>query len=206
MLSGDCQLETFLRTAENAQLFYDVRNKTLRFYDATRKYVYLPTPHPVYLKSSQPCGFLNIGQPYPNLTHLHLDFCGRFTSPVLQDFAKSLPRLTSLTLLGPFLVFSEPGSNSCAPNPTSFRSKSHRVLSAADVLAGSTAIQVQMVKVPPSVKVVRDTRLARLVYARTRRLPPLPLTCQVRTTVNDNDSVFGKLSTGINALSRVLLC
>ena len=79
-------------------------------------------------------------------------------------------------------------------------------LSATDVLAGSIAIQVQMVKVLLSVKAVRDTRLARLVYARTRRLPPLPLTCQVRTMVNDSTSVFGNLSTGINALSRVLLC
>ena len=43
----------------------------------------------------------------PNLTHLHLDYCGRLTSPVLSTFATSMPHLTSLTLLGPFLVRAE---------------------------------------------------------------------------------------------------
>ncbi|KAL4080724.1 RNI-like protein [Scleroderma citrinum] len=79
-------------TAQNAHLFYDVRNKFLRLYDAT----YL-TPSALSTLSS-----LN-----PNLTHLHLDLCGRMTSHVLEDFARFLPHLTSLSLLGPFLVRAE---------------------------------------------------------------------------------------------------
>ncbi|KAG6333302.1 hypothetical protein ID866_5789 [Astraeus odoratus] len=75
-------------TPQNVQLFYDVRNKTLRFYDAT----HLTPPALTTLTSLS-----------PNLTHLHLDFCGRLTCSVLQDFAKSLPHLVSLALLGPFL-------------------------------------------------------------------------------------------------------
>ncbi|OAX34998.1 RNI-like protein [Rhizopogon vinicolor AM-OR11-026] len=76
-------------TPENAHLFYDVLNKKLRFYDATNL-----TPDALATLAS-----LN-----PNLTHLHLDYCGRLTSPVLLGFATSMPQLTSLTLLGPFLV------------------------------------------------------------------------------------------------------
>ncbi|KAF9244250.1 RNI-like protein [Melanogaster broomeanus] len=79
-------------TAENVQLFYDVRNKKLRLYDTTN----LTPPALATLAS------LN-----PNLTHLHLDYCGRLTSPILTDFSKFLPHLTHLTLLGPFLVRSE---------------------------------------------------------------------------------------------------
>ncbi|KIJ13187.1 hypothetical protein PAXINDRAFT_100804 [Paxillus involutus ATCC 200175] len=79
-------------TPRNAQLFYDVRNEKLRFYDATN----LAPPALETLAS------LN-----PNLTHLHLDYCGHLTSPVLDVFSGSLPHLTHLTLLGPFLVRSE---------------------------------------------------------------------------------------------------
>lgn len=43
----------------------------------------------------------------PNLTHLHLDFCGRLTCPVIAAFSLSLPHLTHLCLLGPFLVRTE---------------------------------------------------------------------------------------------------
>lgn len=43
----------------------------------------------------------------PNLTHLHLDYCGRLTCPVITAFSKSLPHLTHLNLLGPFLVRAE---------------------------------------------------------------------------------------------------
>ncbi|KAH0830110.1 hypothetical protein J3R83DRAFT_1448 [Lanmaoa asiatica] len=43
----------------------------------------------------------------PNLTHLHLDYCGRLTCPVIAAFSKSLPHLTHLSLLGPFLVRAE---------------------------------------------------------------------------------------------------
>ncbi|KIJ63432.1 hypothetical protein HYDPIDRAFT_113447 [Hydnomerulius pinastri MD-312] len=79
-------------TSENAQLFYDVRNQKLRFYDST---------------NLTPPAFTTLASLNPNLTHLHLDYCGRLTSPVLNDFSKSLPRLTHLSLLGPFLVRSE---------------------------------------------------------------------------------------------------
>ena len=43
----------------------------------------------------------------PNLTHLHLDYCGRLTCPVVAAFSTSLPHLTHLGLLGPFLVRTE---------------------------------------------------------------------------------------------------
>lgn len=43
----------------------------------------------------------------PHLTHLHLDYCGRITCPVVAAFSTSLPHLTHLTLLGPFLVRAE---------------------------------------------------------------------------------------------------
>jgi len=43
----------------------------------------------------------------PNLTHLHLDFCGRLTCSVITAFSQSLPHLTHLSLLGPFLVRTE---------------------------------------------------------------------------------------------------
>lgn len=75
--------------SQNARLFYDVRSKALRFYDATHL-------------SAQ--AFTTLANLNPNLTHLHLDFCGRLTSSVMEDFARSLPHLTSITLLGPFLV------------------------------------------------------------------------------------------------------
>ncbi|KAG2148764.1 RNI-like protein [Suillus clintonianus] len=79
-------------TPQNAHLFYDVLNKKLRFYDATNL-----TPDALTTLAS-----LN-----PNLTHLHLDYCGRLTSPVLLAFSTSMRQLTSLTLLGPFLVRAE---------------------------------------------------------------------------------------------------
>ncbi|KAG2363065.1 RNI-like protein [Suillus spraguei] len=79
-------------TPQNAHLFYDVLNKKLRFYDATNL-----TPDALTTLAS-----LN-----PNLTHLHLNYCGRLTSPVLLAFSTSMPQLTSLTLLGPFLVRAE---------------------------------------------------------------------------------------------------
>lgn len=79
-------------TPQNAHLFYNVLNKKLRFYDATNL-----TPDALKTLAS-----LN-----PNLTHLHLDYCGRLTSPVLLAFSTSIPQLTSLTLLGPFLVRAE---------------------------------------------------------------------------------------------------
>ncbi|KAF8437648.1 hypothetical protein L210DRAFT_3482673 [Boletus edulis BED1] len=79
-------------TPENAQLFYDVENKKLRFYDAT---------------DLAPPALMTLASLNPNLTHLHLDFCGRLDCPVIAAFSKSLPHLTHLSLLGPFLVRAE---------------------------------------------------------------------------------------------------
>lgn len=44
-------------------------------------------------------GYLN-----PNLTTLRLDYCGLISDSVLEAWGKSLPNLTSVQLLGPFLV------------------------------------------------------------------------------------------------------
>ncbi|KAI9570701.1 RNI-like protein [Boletus coccyginus] len=95
-------------TSKNAHLFYDVQNKKLRFYDATN----LAPPALTTLAS------LN-----PNLTHLHLDFCGRLTCPVITVFSESLPNLTHLSLLGPFLVRAEAwiGFFKAKPELRSFR-------------------------------------------------------------------------------------
>ncbi|KAG2348209.1 RNI-like protein [Suillus weaverae] len=79
-------------TPQNAHLFYDVLNKKLRFYDAT---------------NLTPDAMMTLASLNPNLTHLHLDYCGRLTSPVLLAFSTSMPQLISLTLLGPFLVRAE---------------------------------------------------------------------------------------------------
>ncbi|KAH7890166.1 RNI-like protein [Phlebopus sp. FC_14] len=79
-------------TPENAQLFYDVQNKRLRFYDAT---------------NLTPPALTTLANLNPNLTHLHLDFCGRLTCEVVNYFSKSLPHLTHISLLGPFLVRAE---------------------------------------------------------------------------------------------------
>lgn len=40
----------------------------------------------------------------PNLTSLRLDFCGRMDDTVISAWSNSLPNLTRLELLGPFLV------------------------------------------------------------------------------------------------------
>lgn len=40
----------------------------------------------------------------PNLTSLRLDFCGRIDDDALSVFTRSLPHLTRIELLGPFLV------------------------------------------------------------------------------------------------------
>ncbi|KAH7918589.1 RNI-like protein [Leucogyrophana mollusca] len=79
-------------TPENAHLFYDVQNKKLSLYDAT---------------NLTPAAFTTLAMLNPNLTTLRLDYCGQLTCPVLQAFTTSLPHLTSLTLLGPFLVRTE---------------------------------------------------------------------------------------------------
>jgi DNA repair protein RAD7 len=43
----------------------------------------------------------------PNLTSLRIDFCGHLDSPDMKAFSTSLPALTHLELLGPFLVRTE---------------------------------------------------------------------------------------------------
>ena len=40
----------------------------------------------------------------PNLTDLRLDFCGRMNNEVIASWNTSLPALTRVELLGPFLV------------------------------------------------------------------------------------------------------
>ena len=97
------------RTSENAQLFYDVQNKKLRFYDATRKPTLLLAQPPYSSSSTElaPAALTTLASLNPNLTHLHLDFCGRLTCSVITAFSHSLPHLTHLSLLGPFLVRAE---------------------------------------------------------------------------------------------------
>lgn len=97
------------RTSENAQLFYDVQNKKLRFCDATRELALLLAQPPYLLSSAElaPPALTTLASLNPNLTHLHLDLCGRITCPVITAFSQSLPHLTHLNLLGPFLVRAE---------------------------------------------------------------------------------------------------
>ncbi|KAI9208454.1 uncharacterized protein BJ171DRAFT_595611 [Polychytrium aggregatum] len=49
-------------------------------------------------------GYTQISSFCPNLTHLNLTLCGRMNDHVIQVYARSFPRLTSLTLRGPYLV------------------------------------------------------------------------------------------------------
>ncbi|KAF8237013.1 RNI-like protein [Tricholoma matsutake] len=76
-------------TTENANLFYNITNTSLTLYDATN------------LPSS---AFTTLSYLNPNLTSLRLDFCGRLDSLAMQSLSASLPALTHLELLGPFLV------------------------------------------------------------------------------------------------------
>ncbi|KAF8888303.1 RNI-like protein [Infundibulicybe gibba] len=76
-------------TPENAVLFYNVENTALTFYDAT---------------SLTPPALTTLAYLNPNLTSLKLDFCGRIDDEVMNAFATSLPQLTRIELLGPFLV------------------------------------------------------------------------------------------------------
>ena len=70
-----------------------------------------------------PRAFTTLASLNPNLTHLHLDFCGRLTCPVIIAFSTSLTRLTHLRLLGPFLVRPEAWSEffKAKPELQSFR-------------------------------------------------------------------------------------
>ncbi|KAJ7212921.1 RNI-like protein [Mycena pura] len=76
-------------TSDNAQLFHDVENAKLAFYDAT---------------NLSPDAFVALGHLNPNLTSLRLDFCGPLNDVVMASWTDSMPNLVSLELLGPFLV------------------------------------------------------------------------------------------------------
>lgn len=54
-----------------------------------------------------PPAYVTLAGLNPNLTHLHLDLCGRLDSSVMEAFSQGLPHLTSLRLVGPFLVRAE---------------------------------------------------------------------------------------------------
>lgn len=77
------------RTPENATLFYDIRNTSLTIYDGT--------------KLKQPA-LTTLALLNPNLTSLRIDYCGYLDNDVLNSWSTSLPSLTRLELLGPFLV------------------------------------------------------------------------------------------------------
>ena len=47
---------------------------------------------------------VTLAQLNPNLTSLRLDFCGQMSDDVIQSWKTTLPNVTSLELLGPFLV------------------------------------------------------------------------------------------------------
>lgn len=51
-----------------------------------------------------PPGFCTLASLNPNLTSLRLDFCGRMDDTVISAWSNTLPALTRLELLGPFLV------------------------------------------------------------------------------------------------------
>ncbi|TFK35443.1 hypothetical protein BDQ12DRAFT_737547 [Crucibulum laeve] len=76
-------------TPENAHLFYSATNTSLVLYDATN--LTSPALHTLAL--------LN-----PALTSLRLDFCGHLDSSSFPAFCDFLPHLTSIELLGPFLI------------------------------------------------------------------------------------------------------
>ncbi|KAF9447166.1 RNI-like protein [Macrolepiota fuliginosa MF-IS2] len=76
-------------TSENAQLFYNTSNTTLALYDAT---------------NLSPDAFTTLAYLNPNLTSLRIDFCGQIDDDAISALSTSLPALTSIELLGPFLV------------------------------------------------------------------------------------------------------
>ncbi|KAH9031849.1 RNI-like protein [Lactarius hengduanensis] len=76
-------------TPENAILFYDTKNTDLKIYDGTKL---------------EPPALTTLALLNPNLTSLRIDFCGHLDDAVLNSWSTSLPSLTRLELLGPFLV------------------------------------------------------------------------------------------------------
>ncbi|KAM5535726.1 hypothetical protein V8D89_010540, partial [Ganoderma adspersum] len=75
--------------AENVMLFHDIGNEHLTLYDATN------------LKAPALCTLPALN---PNLVSLRLDYCGHIDDTVVNAWARSLPNLKRLELLGPFLV------------------------------------------------------------------------------------------------------
>ena len=86
-------------------MFYDVRNTTLTLYDATSEDISEHQDSPPNklsdLQQNALCVLANLN---PNLTTLRLDFCGRLDDAVISSWNASLPNLTNIELLGPFLV------------------------------------------------------------------------------------------------------
>ncbi|PCH39544.1 RNI-like protein [Wolfiporia cocos MD-104 SS10] len=76
-------------TPQNAPLFYDVTNTDLTLYDVTN------------LTPPSLCALASLN---PNLVNLRLDLCGRINDSVIDEWCTSLPNLTRIELLGPFLV------------------------------------------------------------------------------------------------------
>lgn len=72
------------------------------------------------LEQNALCALANLN---PNLTTLRLDYCGRMNDAVITSWNTSLPNLTSIELLGPFLVRSPAwqGFFKAHPNLNSFR-------------------------------------------------------------------------------------
>ena len=112
------------RNEANAPLFYDVRNTTLTFYDATSEDISENQGSPPYqlsdLEQNALCALANLN---PNLTTLRLDYCGRLNDAVITSWNASLPNLANIELLGPFLVRA-PGWQSffkAHPNLNGFR-------------------------------------------------------------------------------------
>jgi len=93
------------RNETNAPLFYDVRNTTLTFYDATSKNIPghpdSPPNRSSDLEVNALCALANLN---PGLTTLRLDYCGRIDDAVIASWNTSFPNLTNIELLGPFLV------------------------------------------------------------------------------------------------------
>jgi DNA repair protein RAD7 len=115
-----------IRNETNAPLFYDVRNTTLTLYDATSEDIPgHPNPNPpsnrsLDLEQNALCALANLN---PSLTTLRLDYCGRINNAVIASWNVSLQHLTSIELLGPFLVWAPAWQSffKAHPNLTNFR-------------------------------------------------------------------------------------
>ena len=93
------------RNETNAMLFYDVFNTTLAFYDTTSEDIPVCLdPLPKRFSDLEQNALRALANLNPNLTTLRLDYCGRINDAVIASWNTSLPRLTSIELLGPFLV------------------------------------------------------------------------------------------------------